>query len=696
MALSFLHIDAFPLYPSKHKPTSLFDLWFASRTRRLDPDRQRDHLPPGSPRPFTIANIFLAWNILKLSFFDMLALLWGLNPIRTVILIFLTIFRGLFPAFRGYSQAMILDEIQSLITSGNFPSARLGHLVVTEGARMLAESFFDSFANHNEAIVHSSVRYLMEYRQMEQRLRLDLPTLADPTTNDLLHESDLFVRSFMGMGGFGLFSPLDLVRVLSTLSELVSQLFILWSTSRGSAQLFLLAMLLLPTALSTVASWLPNFTPTHDLLYTPGEAQAAETQERMRTLAHSEPFRSEVVLFGLGPWILESWANARKVILGLDGLHNSRQSTLPWLLTPSNMSEMFMGLQNLPFLLYSSSTSLGSLALYRNSVQSLMYSVRSLTHTVKMSFQSVFLMGAFFAAMSIEPRLSPDPEKRIKYETPVGGKGMKIEAKNLSYTYPGNVKPTLRNVSFTLEAGETLAIVGYNGSGKSTLANVLLRIFDFDDGQLLINGTDIRRLDPNEYHSHVTALFQVFSKFNATVRENVGIGDVGRAFADSSVYQAACTAGAGKLIQSLPRGLDTQLECMGHESLAYGHFGPPPPYSELPNARHGLSGGEWQRLAISRAFMRARTADLLLLDEPTSHLDAHAQNEIFKTIDSLCREPTGGKIKTVIFITHQMSIAKRADKIAMFENGTITEFGTHEELLARPNSHYASLCQAAA
>ncbi len=127
-------------------------------------------------------------------------------------------------------------------------------------------------------------------------------------------------------------------------------------------------------------------------------------------------------------------------------------------------------------------------------------------------------------------------------------------------------------------------------SGKSTLANVLLRIFDFDSGQLLINGIDIRSFDPEDYHSHITTLFQTFSKFNASVRENVGIGDIKKEFKDSAVNKAACEAGASSLVQSLPKGLDTQLECIGNDF--------PPPYtpgtsysSEI-NARHGLSGGE--------------------------------------------------------------------------------------------------------
>lgn len=224
------------------------------------------------------------------------------------------------------------------------------------------------------------MRFLMEHRQLEQRLRLDLPTLADPTIRDLLHESDLFVRSFTGFGfGFGLFSPLDLVRVLSSVAELASQVVVLYSASRlSSSSLFpifssdpsdpsekspaphlpLLGALLLPSILSVLASCLPRLpfsSPANGenpALYTASEAREAERAERMRSMAHGEPFRAEVVLFGLAPWILGSWSSARRRILGLESQQNSLSSGLGfgtglrWLLTQTNVSEMLVLVQN--------------------------------------------------------------------------------------------------------------------------------------------------------------------------------------------------------------------------------------------------------------------------------------------------------------------------------------------------------------
>jgi ABC-type multidrug transport system fused ATPase/permease subunit len=175
------------------------------------------------------------------------------------------------------------------------------------------------------------------------------------------------------------------------------------------------------------------------------------------------------------------------------------------------------------------------------------------------------------------------------------------------------------------------------------------------------------------------------------VKENVGLGNVEKIGYRPAIETAIHLAEADTLVESLPNGIKTMLETPGFEAVPYpGMEG----FDSYPR-RHGLSGGEWQRIALARAFMRATESgvDLLLLDEPTSALDAHAQNKIFDTLAKISRTTLGEKRKTVIFITHRLSTARRADKVAMMENGTISEFGTHDELIKK-NGSYASLYQA--
>jgi ABC-type multidrug transport system fused ATPase/permease subunit len=194
----------------------------------------------------------------------------------------------------------------------------------------------------------------------------------------------------------------------------------------------------------------------------------------------------------------------------------------------------------------------------------------------------------------------------------------RLSFRNISYTYPGSREPAVKSISFTLNAGETLAIVGYNGSGslhylgsdipciiaadiapgKSTLANILLRIADFDGGELIVNGQDIRKYDPGDLHKRITAVFQGFSKFDASMRENVGIGFYPDMRSPKVIGAAMNLAGADHIASALPHGLKTRLDPSGPTPVQY--VSPSQSLSGWARARpHGLSGGEVQHFFLS-------------------------------------------------------------------------------------------------
>ncbi|CAL1701364.1 unnamed protein product [Somion occarium] len=643
---------------------SIYDVWLDSTTI---PGDSMGRLLPGAHRSLTNKNLKLSLEIASKCILEFCGLIWSLHPYRLLAMISSNIFRGILPAFRGYSQAMIIDEIQCLFSSGDFTLTRLFHLLAFEIIRMGSESVLDTLATNNEQTLNNSIRFVMEHKQMEQRLRMDIPTMEDPVTRDLFQEADLFVRSFNGMSSFGLLSPFDVIRLLTLFSELVSHIVILYSLTLNDTPVLLSTISILSTLYPLLIPWLIPSRTYYDQNQNPRQSRLAEKQERMRSLAQSDSYRPEVIVFGLGPWILRNWAVARRATLGL-GQPQSRSTTGPLsaLLTPVDTTGLFTALQNVPLVLalQASSVSLGSFTLYRSSLQSLVYTSRNFYNTVHMAYQSIFLLGAFTASMQIKPSMQPKSEKVLPYvHSP---RGMKIEARNICFTYPGSTVPALNNVSFSLEPGETLAVVGFNGSGKSTLANILLRVFEFGSGNLFVNGCDIRRVEPAEYHEHVAAVFQGFAKFHASARANIGVGYVADIHKTSAIERAAELADARHLLDSLPKGLNTNLEATQEARTPFGITS----QHCQSSSRHGLSGGEWQRIAISRAFMRARRpeVELLLFDEPTSSLDAHAQNRVFDTIEELSTSPSGGRCKTVIFITHRLSTARRADKIAMMEN----------------------------
>lgn len=198
----------------------------------------------------------------------------------------------------------------------------------------------------NENIVHESARFFVEYQQIAQRLRLDIPTLSDPVVRDCLQESDLFVRSFNGMGSFGLLSPFDFIHIFALISELISHLLVLLSLTGGSANLGVLLLSLFSALFPLLLNRLIGVHSPPEVVYSPDEARTAERQERLRNLAYNESHRAEVLLFGLGPWVLESWTNARKAML-YDGRSSpSNQLMLSQLLNQINISDLLFALQN--------------------------------------------------------------------------------------------------------------------------------------------------------------------------------------------------------------------------------------------------------------------------------------------------------------------------------------------------------------
>ncbi|GLI06448.1 ABC transporter permease [Paenibacillus tyrfis] len=238
-----------------------------------------------------------------------------------------------------------------------------------------------------------------------------------------------------------------------------------------------------------------------------------------------------------------------------------------------------------------------------------------------------------------------------------------VEFRNVSFRYPGSSYPALRNVSFTLQRGETLAIVGRNGSGKTTLMKLLTQLYDSFEGDILINGVSIRDMDCETFRRKVGVVFQDFVQYEMQVRQNIGFGNVAKMEEDAELWKAADRAGIAGLVQSMPGGLATQL-------------------GRLFDEGQQLSGGQWQRIAIARAFMRE--AELYVLDEPSSMLDPETELQVFQAFRELVRDRLG------IFISHRYSAIRYADHILMMDQGSVVEQGNHQQLM-QLNGMYAEL-----
>ncbi|AFY94096.1 ABC transporter ATP-binding protein [Chamaesiphon minutus] len=239
-----------------------------------------------------------------------------------------------------------------------------------------------------------------------------------------------------------------------------------------------------------------------------------------------------------------------------------------------------------------------------------------------------------------------------------------IRFENVSFSYPGNTQPVLKNISLHLQPGEKLAIVGENGSGKTTLIKLLTRLYLPSSGRILLDGVDLNDWDLDVLRQRIGVIFQNFVQYQFTVGENVGVGDV-RHLDDRSEWEIAASKGMAKpFIDLLPAGFDTQL-------------------GKWFKGGQELSGGQWQKIALARAFMRSN-ADILILDEPTAAMDAEAEMNIFNRFRALTQE------RMVVLISHRFSTVRMADKIVVMARGEIIEQGSHEQLL-KAGGRYAHL-----
>lgn len=258
----------------------------------------------------------------------------------------------------------------------------------------------------------------------------------------------------------------------------------------------------------------------------------------------------------------------------------------------------------------------------------------------------------------------PQRVRSPEHPTPMPSRieqGIRLE--HVRFRYPGMDRDVLSDINLTLRAGEHVALVGENGSGKTTLVKLLCRLYDPTEGRILIDGTDIREFSLEALRASFSALFQDFVRYQMTAGENVRMGDVAIPAGDPRIAAAARQAGAARMIEQLPRGLDTRL-------------------GRLFEGGSELSEGQWQRVALARAFVK--TAPFVMLDEPTSALDAKAERQLLDSVVTLFEG------KTSIVVSHRFSTVQAADRILVLSEGQIAESGTHAQLV-QANGVYAGL-----
>jgi ATP-binding cassette subfamily B protein len=261
------------------------------------------------------------------------------------------------------------------------------------------------------------------------------------------------------------------------------------------------------------------------------------------------------------------------------------------------------------------------------------------------------------------------------------GPASHIDLRGIDFAYPGTSVPVLRGLDLRIPAGQRLAIVGLNGSGKTTLIKLLCRLYDPTEGSIVVDGHDLRDVDPTAWRARLAVLFQDYVHFDLSARDNVWLGMAGDDAASARVVRAADAAGAAPFLTKLPAGLDTPLSA--------GRVG-----------GVDLSGGQWQRVALARAMYAIDDgARLLILDEPTANLDPRGEQELFDSVlgSSVVRGDTARTDDpvTTILVSHRFATVRHADRIVVLEQGRIIEDGDHATLVTA-GGRYAELFEAQA
>jgi ATP-binding cassette, subfamily B, bacterial len=590
------------------------------------------------------------YNWLLGFFYDLrrtFLLVWNTQPIYTILLALLSIIQGGIPVIQLWISKLVLDSIVNIYSTnlGEQLTSTIAHLfalIIILGCITLFTSSINSVQTTTYALLGDLLSNQINLKILEKANRLDLSFYENATTYDRMQNAYQQANS----------RPLGIItQIFSFIQTLITLLSITYLLSQ-------LNWIILPIIFITTIPMLIAQKKYGQQNYWMLRERTPDLrmQSYLNALLTNDRYIKEIRIFHLENYFVNKSQVLFKKFFSETRtfLQKKRRSFMCASLVSSIgwfISAIYVVVQAIRNLI-----TIGDFSLFLQSISTAQTQLLSLVNLFSSVYSDSLFIRNLFEFLDI-------PNTNLAKGTNVIEKIEEIEFLNVSFCYPQSDIYVLKNISFRIKKGQSLAIVGKNGAGKTTLIKLMCKLYEPTSGQILINGKPISEYCSESVQEKISVLFQDFAVFFLTARENIGVGSIKHITDLPSIKCAAQKGGADSLIEKLDEKYETNL-------------------GKWFDGGINLSGGEWQKIALSRAYMRK--SDLFILDEPTSALDAEAELETFEQILK------DKKDKITLLISHRFSTVRLADNIIVIENGSKIEYGTHE-MLMELGGHYANL-----
>ncbi len=559
----------------------------------------------------------------------------------TVAILALRAVRSFIPLSVLWVGKLIIDGVIAAVRMHSAGAAvdwwHLGGLIGLELGFAVVGEALARFSSLLESLLGDLFGNRISVRLMQHAATLDLAQFEDAEVYDHLERARR-----QTVGRIGLFTLLlGTTQSLVTLITLASVLLL-----QQPWLLLLLAVAVVPSFLgeahyaSLGYSLLFHWTPERRLL------------DYLRYMGASDESAKEVKLFGLSDFLVDRYARLSDEFYAENKWLAVRRNVVSTALVTVGTLGYYAAYAVIIYFTVLGRYTIGALTFLAGSFRQSRDLIQGVLLSLSQIYEQSLYLADLFTFFDVQPRVTSKPGARA-VPKPIR-EGFAFE--NVGFRYPGSDRWAVRHLTFRIRPEERVALVGENGAGKTTLVKLLARLYDPDDGRILLEGVDLREYDLESLRRNIGVIFQDFVRYEFILKENIGVGQVEGLGDEARIREAAR--------RSLADSVATRLE-KGYDQVLGRRF----------DGGVELSGGEWQKVALGRAYMRE--AQVLILDEPTAALDARAEYEVFLRFAEL----TKGKM--AVLISHRFSTVRMADRIIVLRGGELVDQGTHEELLAR-------------